>query len=168
MDESSEPSTELPEIYDYQIEALNSDQLIDFAAFRGKKILLVNVASRCGFTYQYEGLEQLYQENKDNLVVIGFPCNQFLMQEPGSEEKIANFCAVNYGVTFPMTRKIKVKGRNAHDIYKWLTKKKLNGLADIKVTWNFNKFLIDEDGQIIGHFGADVKPSDEAILEYLN
>lgn len=168
MTTSSSTANASPSIYDYQIKALNSDKIIDFQQFKGKKILLVNVASRCGFTYQYEGLEQLYQEHKDKLVVIGFPCNQFMMQEPGSEEKIAQFCSVNYGVTFPLTEKIKVKGRDAHDIYKWLTKKRLNGQEDIKVTWNFNKFIIDEEGSIIGHFGANVKPQDEEILELIS
>ena len=147
---------------------MNSDEVIRLEDFKGKKILFVNVASRCGFTYQYEGLEQLYQQYKDQLVVIGSPCNQFLRQEPGSEEKIAQFCSINYGVTFHMTEKINVKGRDAHDIYKWLTKKRLNGQADIKVTWNFNKFLVDENGQIIDHYGASVKPMDEDILQHLN
>ena len=154
-------------IHQFKINAINSDQVIDFKDFKGKKLLLVNVASRCGFTYQYEGLEELYQKYKDKLVIIGFPCNQFLMQEPGSEEKIARFCSVNYGVTFPLTQKINVKGRKAHDIYKWLTKKELNGQNDYKISWNFNKFLLDEEGKIIAHFGASTKPQDQEIIDYL-
>ncbi len=161
---ASNPNT----IHQFTARALNSDDNIDFADFTGKKILVVNVASRCGFTNQYEDLENLYQTYKDKLIVIGFPCNQFLAQESGNEEKIAKFCSLNYGVTFPMCEKVRVKGRDAHDIYKWLTKEELNGQDDFKVTWNFNKFLLDEQGHIIAHYPAKVKPLDEAITEYLN
>ena len=154
-------------IYDFKIKALHSDEEIDFADFKGKKILIVNVASRCGFTPQYEGLEKLNQEFGDDLVVVGFPCNQFMFQESGSEEKIASFCQKNYGVSFLMTTKIKVKGSGKHPIYKWLTTKELNGLNDFKVKWNFNKFLIDEEGDLVAHFGSKVKPYDEEILKYL-
>lgn len=155
-------------IHDFSISALNSEEQIDFSSFKGKKILVVNVASKCGFTYQYKGLEELYQKYKEQLVVVGFPCNQFLGQEPGSDEKIAQFCALNYGVSFPMTTKIKVKGKDAHEIYKWLTKKALNGKEDYKISWNFNKFLLDEDGRIIDHFPSKVKPMDERITGYLD
>jgi len=154
-------------IYDFKIQALHSSEAIDFADFKGKKILMVNVASKCGFTPQYKGLEKLNEDFGDNLVVIGFPCNQFLFQESGSEEKIEAFCQKNYGVSFPMTTKVKVKGRGKHPIYKWLTTKDLNGLDDFKVSWNFNKFLIDENGKLVGHFGAKVRPYDEAILKHL-
>ncbi len=154
-------------IHQFSIRALDSDEVINFSEFKGLKILIVNVASKCGFTNQYAGLEELYQTYGDNLVVVGFPCNQFLGQEPGSEDKIASFCSTNYGVTFPMTEKIKVKGKNAHEIYKWLTKAELNGKSDYKISWNFNKFLIDENGQIIDHFGSKVKPLDEAITSLL-
>ena len=154
-------------IHQFSIRALDSDETIDFKSFEGKKILVVNVASKCGFTYQYEGLEELYQTYKDDLVVIGVPCNQFLFQEPGSEEKIANFCSLNYGVTFPMTEKVKVKGRNAHEIYKWLSEKELNGHSDNKVSWNFNKFLLDENGQLLAHFPSKVKPMDEEITSMI-
>lgn len=154
-------------IYDFKIQALHSDEEIDFADFKGKKILIVNVASRCGFTPQYEGLEKLNQEFGDDLVIIGFPCNQFMFQESGSEEKIASFCQKNYGVSFQMTTKIKVKGRGKHPIYKWLTTKELNGLGDYKVKWNFNKFLINEEGELVGHFGAKVKPYDDELVGLL-
>lgn len=154
-------------IYDYSIDALNSDESISLEQYKGKKILFVNVASKCGFTGQYAKLEELYEENKEKLVVIGFPCNQFLFQEPSSEEKIAQFCQKNYGVTFPMTQKIKVKGKDAHGIYKWLTKKELNGVMDSKVSWNFNKFLIDENGKLLAHFPAKTSPMDERILSML-
>ncbi|MEZ4948502.1 MAG: glutathione peroxidase [Saprospiraceae bacterium] len=162
---SNEPNTG---IHQFKIQALNSDEVIDFSDFEGKKILIVNVASKCGFTYQYEDLEKLYQEYKDKLVVIGFPCNQFLGQEPGSEEKIESFCSSTYGVTFPMTTKINVKGKEQHPIYKWLTSKDLNGKDNYKISWNFNKFLLDEEGQLIEYYGSKVKPMDEAITKHLN
>jgi len=154
-------------IHQFSIRALNSQEVINFSDYDGKKILLVNVASKCGFTGQYKGLEELYQQNKDHLVVIGLPCNQFLMQEPGSEEKIAAFCEMNFGVTFPMTEKIKVRGSGIHPIFKWLTKKELNGVDDFKVSWNFNKFLLDEEGNLIGHFPAKVGPLDEELTSLI-
>jgi glutathione peroxidase len=154
-------------IYDYKIEALNSDEVIDLSAYQGKKMLLVNVASKCGYTPQYEDLQNLYETYQDDLVIIGFPCNQFLFQESGSEEDIAMFCRKNYGVTFPMTTKIKVKGSDKHPIYQWLTSKKLNGVDNYAVSWNFNKFLIDEQGNLIGHFKSSVKPLDEKIVSHL-
>lgn len=163
-------STQYPPVdsfYDFNIKALNSEDVIEFSEFKGKKILLVNVASKCGFTPQYEGLEKLYQEYKEDLVIIGFPCNQFMFQESGSEEKIAAFCQRNYGVTFPMTEKIKVKGKSQHPIYNWLTTKELNGVDNYKVSWNFNKFLLDEEGNLLEHFSAKVKPYDERILKHL-
>ena len=155
-------------IHDFKIQALDSDEVIDFKVYEGKKILIVNVASKCGYTGQYADLEKLYKTYQDQLVIVGFPCNQFLKQEPGSEEEIAQFCSSNYGVTFPMTTKIDVKGKDQHEIYQWLTSKELNGKDDYKVKWNFNKFLIDENGQLIDHFPSKVKPFDEAIVKYLN
>lgn len=154
-------------IHQFKIGALNSSEEIDFKEFEGKKILMVNVASKCGFTNQYEDLEELSQAFNTQLIVIGLPCNQFLWQESGSEKSIAAFCALNYGVTFPMTTKVKVRGRHQHPIYKWLTHKSFNGKADYKVSWNFNKFLLDEQGQILEHFGSTVMPFDKAILKYL-
>lgn len=160
-------TTEHRSIHQFSIRALDSDESIHFQEFQGKKILVVNVASKCGFTNQYEDLEKLYQANKDHLVVIGFPCNQFMGQEPGSEKDIAQFCSLTYGVTFPMTEKIDVKGENAHEIYKWLTQKALNGKSDYKISWNFNKFLLDEDGEILGHFDTRTKPMDDRIISLL-
>lgn len=154
-------------IYDFKIEALNRDEIIDLSTYRGKMMLLVNVASRCGYTPQYEDLQKLYETYQDKLVIIGFPCNQFLFQESGSEEQIAAFCKKNYGVTFPLTTKIKVKGSNQHPVYKWLTSKELNGVGNYTVSWNFNKFLINEKGQLIGHFKSSVKPLDDKILSHL-
>ena len=161
-------STSNQSIHQYKIEGLNSEEMIDLASFKGKKILFVNVASRCGYTGQYEGLQKLYEKYQDQLVIIGFPCNQFLFQESGNETEIANFCKTNYGVTFPMTTKIKVKGSSKHPIYKWLTSKELNGVSDYKVSWNFNKFLVDENGKLLAHFGSSVTPFDAQILEYLD
>ena len=153
-------------IYDFKVTALNGDT-IDFADFRGKKILIVNTASKCGFTPQYEGLEQLYQKYKDRLVVIGFPCNNFLSQEPGSNEKIKAFCTKNYGVSFPMAAKISVKGKNIAPIYKWLCNKSENGVMDAKISWNFNKFLLDENGKIIAWFPSKVTPMSSEITDKL-
>ena len=160
--------TEDTSIHDFKIQALDSEDIIDFKSFEGKKILVVNVASKCGYTGQYADLEKLYQTYKDQLVIVGFPCNQFLNQESGSEEEIATFCSSTYGVTFPMTTKIDVKGKDQNEIYGWLTSKDLNGKDDFKVKWNFNKFLIDENGQLIDHFSSKVKPFDEAIVKHLN
>ena len=157
---------ERPTIHDFSIQKLNSEEKIHFKDFEGKKILIVNVASKCGYTYQYEDLEKLNQTYQDQLVIIGFPCNQFLGQEPGSEEKIAQFCSSKYNVTFPMTTKINVKGKDQHPIYAWLTKKEKNGLGDFKVGWNFNKFLLNEKGELIEHFSRKVEPFDDAILKH--
>ena len=153
-------------IYDFKVLALNGDT-IDLAAFKGKKILIVNTASKCGFTPQYEGLEQLYQKFKDRLVVIGFPCNNFLSQEPGSNEKIKAFCTKNYGVSFQKKKKISVKGKNIAPIYKWLCNKSENGVMDAKISWNFNKFLLDENGKIIAWFPSKVTPMSAEITDKL-
>jgi glutathione peroxidase len=153
-------------IYDFKVLALNGDT-IDFSNFKGKKILIVNTASKCGFTPQYEGLEKLYETYKDKLVVIGFPANNFLYQEPGSNEKIQEFCKKNYGVTFPMAAKISVKGKSIAPVYKWLCNKEENGVMDAKITWNFNKFLLDENGKLIAHFTSKVTPMSEEITSKL-
>ena len=154
-------------IHQFKIQALDSEEIIDFKAFKGKKVLIVNVASKCGYTSQYADLEKLYQTYKDKLVVVGLPCNQFMGQEPGSEKEIAQFCSSSYGVTFPMTTKIEVKGKDQHEIYQWLTQKELNEKGDFKVKWNFNKFLIDETGHLLEYFPSKVKPLDDAIVKYL-
>ncbi|HNJ94684.1 MAG TPA: glutathione peroxidase, partial [Ferruginibacter sp.] len=144
-------------IYDFKVAGLDGDT-IDFAQFKGKKILIVNTASKCGFTPQYEDLEKLYKTYKDKLVIVGFPANNFFSQEPGSNETISEFCKKNYGVSFPMAAKISVKGKNIAPIYKWLCDKEENGVMDAKISWNFNKFLLDENGKIIAHFKSAVKP----------
>ncbi|MFT3909997.1 MAG: glutathione peroxidase [Ferruginibacter sp.] len=153
-------------IYDFKVPGLNGDT-IDFASFKGKKILIVNTASKCGFTPQYKELEELYEKYKDKLVVVGFPANNFLSQEPGSNEKIKEFCTQHYGVTFPMAAKISVKGKNIAPIYKWLCNKEENGVMNAKIKWNFNKFLLDEQGVIIGKFNSRVTPMSEEIISKL-
>jgi glutathione peroxidase len=154
-------------IYDFKVPALDGGT-IDFSAFRGKKILIVNTASKCGFTPQYAALEKLYGLHKDRLVIVGFPANNFLWQEPGSAKEIASFCTKHYGVTFPMAAKISVKGRKQAPIYQWLTKKKFNGFSDSRVKWNFQKYLIDENGKLVAVFGPAVKPDSEEILAALS
>ena len=153
-------------IYDFKVEALNGGT-IDFADFKGKKILIVNTASKCGFTPQYKELEALYEKYKDQLVIIGFPANNFLFQEPGSNETIGEFCKKNYGVTFPMAAKISVKGKSIAPIYQWLCNKEENGVMDAKITWNFNKFLLNEQGIIIAKFSSKVTPMSEEITSKL-
>lgn len=154
-------------ILDQCILKLNSKEKLCLNDFKGKKILLVNVASECGFTKQYADLEKLYTTYKDKLMIIGFPCNQFGGQEPGTEEEIATFCSSKFAVTFPLTTKIDVKGDNQHPIYKWLTSKALNGVNDYTVNWNFNKFMLDENGQLIGYFSSRINPMDSDIINLL-
>jgi glutathione peroxidase len=130
----------------------------DLAAYKGKVVLVVNTASECGFTPQFEGLEKLYEQYVDQgLVVLGFPCNQFGGQEPGSSDEIGAFCQKNYGVTFPMFEKIDVNGDDAHPLYKWLRDEK-GGMLGSKIKWNFTKFLIGRDGEVIDRFGPTTKP----------
>lgn len=163
----SQAQKDIPEnIYDFQIISLEGAK-IDLAQYKGKKMLLVNTASKCGFTPQYEGLEKLYEQYKDQLVIIGFPANNFAQQEPGSNEEIAEFCERNYGVSFPMSEKISVKGEDIAPLYQWLTQKKWNKVQDSEVKWNFQKYLIDENGKLIGVFESAVKPMDIQILSHL-
>ena len=153
-------------IYDYKFNDINGDEVL-LSQFKGKKILFVNVASKCVYTPQYDQLEKLHEGYKDKLVIIGFPCNQFLNQERGSEKEIAAFCRKNYGVQFLMASKIDVKGKNQHPIYQWLTSKKLNGVKRSKVKWNFNKYLVDENGKFLARFKSKVKPMDDKIISLL-
>jgi glutathione peroxidase len=153
-------------IYDFTVESLNGGT-INFADFKGKKILIVNTASKCGFTPQYEELQALYEKYKDHLVIVGFPANNFFSQEPGSNETIEAFCKKNYGVTFPMAAKISVKGKDIAPVYKWLCNKAENGVMDAKISWNFNKFILDENGKLIAHFKSNVKPMSEEIISKL-
>lgn len=154
-------------IYDFKVPGLDGQE-IDLSAFKGKKILIVNTASQCGLTPQYEGLEQLYKKYQDKLVILGFPANNFAGQEPGTNEEIGEFCKKNYGVTFPMAEKISVKGEDTHALYKYLKEQAAaKGFAD-PVTWNFGKFLVDEKGELIATFPPKTLPMSDAILKYLN
>lgn len=140
----------------------------DLASLKGKKVLVVNVASKCGLTPQYKDLQALYDKYKDqNFVVIGFPANNFMGQEPGTNEQIKEFCTLNYGVTFPMMDKISVKGKNQAPLYKWLTNKSENGKIDQEVTWNFQKFLIDEDGNLVDVVLPKESPMSEKIVKWI-
>ena len=150
--------------YDLKINALEGEKTIHFADYKGKKLLLVNTASRCGYTPQYAGLESLYEKYKDRLVVIAFPCNQFGGQEPDSALKIGEFCKRRYGVTFPISEKVDVKGDNQHTVYQWLTQKKYNGREDVNIRWNFGKFLIDEKGKFVQYFPSQVTPGDSSLI----
>lgn len=162
---SPAPQGDIPaSIYDFKVNALEGGT-IDFSDFKGKKILIVNTASKCGFTPQYEGLENLYKSHMDNLVIVGFPANDFMSQEPGTNEEIAAFCQKNYGVSFPMAAKITVKGSNKAEIYRWLTEKKYNHYKDSDIKWNFQKYLIDEKGNLIAIFNPKVKPESEEIVK---
>jgi len=153
-------------VYQFKVPSIDGG-VIDFSKFKGKKILVVNTASKCGFTPQYEGLEKLYKENKDKLVIVGFPANNFKGQEPGTNEEIQEFCKARYGVTFPLATKVDVIGENTHPLYKWLTSKEQNGVLDATITWNFNKFLIDENGKLVEYFPSKVLPTGEEITKYL-
>jgi glutathione peroxidase len=154
-------------IYEFKVEDL-SGNTFDFASLKGKKILIVNTASKCGYTPQYEQLEAVYNKYKNkNLVIIGFPANNFMWQEPGTNAEIATFCKSKYGVTFPMMAKISVKGKDIHPIYQFLTQKKLNGVLDSKVEWNFQKYLINEKGQLEQVYMSGVKPNDEKIINWI-
>lgn len=160
MENSSDTSKN---IYQFKVPALDGST-IDFSSFKGKKILIVNTASECGYTPQYKELESLYAKYKEKLVIIGFPANNFGGQEPGSNEEIKSFCEKNYGVTFPMAAKISVKGEDAAPIYRYLTQKSENGNVDAEIGWNFNKFLIGEDGKVIAHFPSKIAPMSEEIV----
>lgn len=151
-------------IHSFNVPGITGDT-IHFANFKGKKILIVNTASKCGYTPQYTDLERLYESYKNNLVIVGFPANDFKQQEPGSNEEINAFCKKNYGVTFPMAAKISVIGENIHPIYAWLTSKEKNGVMDAEIKWNFNKFLLDEEGFLLMKFDSDINPLDPEITK---
>jgi glutathione peroxidase len=153
-------------VYQFKVPSLDGGT-IDFSAFKGKKILIVNTASQCGYTPQYEELQKLYSTYKDKLVVVGFPANNFGQQEPGTNQEIKEFCKKNYGVTFPMAAKVSVKGDDIAPIYNWLTHKSLNGVLDAEIKWNFNKFLLDEKGVLIAKFDSKVTPMSDLIVSHL-
>jgi glutathione peroxidase len=154
-------------IYDSKINTIDGIN-IDFNDFKGKYILFVNVASKCGFTKQYAQLEELYQAYKNDLVVIGLPCNQFGGQEPGDAQEIKSFCTENFGVSFIITEKINTKGPELHPIYAWLTDKKLNGKINSTVKWNFQKYLLNKEGNLIDYFNSSTSPMSSKIINLIN
>lgn len=153
--------------YDFRVETINGEPF-DLSSLKGKKVLVVNTASKCGLTPQYEGLQALYTKyGGDNFTIIGFPANNFMGQEPGSNEEIQEFCQSNYGVEFPMMSKISVKGDDIHELYKWLTSKDQNGVMDSEVSWNFQKYLIDENGNLVDMMSPRTKPDDPKIIAWI-
>ena len=165
----SQNNSQLPKsIHSFNVQDIYGNEF-DFKSLKGKKVMIVNTASKCGLTYQYENLEKLYKEYKnDNFIIIGFPANNFLWQEPGSNEKIATFCKENYGVSFPMMGKVSVKGSGMHPIYKFLTRKSENGVIDSSVSWNFQKYLIDEKGFIVKVISPRTKPDDQTVIDWIS
>jgi glutathione peroxidase len=142
--------------------------IFDFSQLKGKKVMIVNTASKCGLTYQYEALQKLYSQYKDlNFVIVGFPSNDFLWQEPGSNDEIIDFCEQNYGVTFPMMSKITVKGTKKHPIYQFLTQKSKNNYKDSRVTWNFQKYLVNEQGRVEKIISPRTRPDSEEIVSWI-
>ena len=154
-------------LYDFKVNGLEGGQ-IDLAKYKGKKILIVNTASQCGYTPQYDDLQKLYDKYKNTLVIVGFPANNFGGQEPGSNEEISAFCKRNYGVTFPMAEKVSVKGEDIHPLFRYLTDEAKKMGIDDPIKWNFTKFLVDEKGKLVAVFPSRVKPMGEEIAKYLN
>lgn len=163
---SASLETKKSSIYDIAIDTIGGKSII-LEEFQGKKMLFVNVASKCGFTKQYKGLQTLSDKYKEELVVIGLPCNQFGKQEPGDASQIQKFCELNFDVRFLLTTKIDVKGDKQHPIYKWLTSKDFNGKKNSSVKWNFQKYLVDENGILIDYFFSITKPMSSAITKHL-
>jgi glutathione peroxidase len=154
-------------IHQFKVKSIEGEEL-NLSSLKGKKILIVNTASKCGFTPQYKELELLYEKYKNNnFTIIGFPCNQFGNQEPGSSSDIKSFCTQNYGVTFPMMEKVNVKGDSVSDIYKWLTSKSENGVESSSVKWNFQKYMIDENGFLVGHVNSFKSPNCSKIVNWI-
>jgi glutathione peroxidase len=153
-------------IHDFQLPSLKGGTL-NFADFKGKKIMLVNVASECGLTPQYRQLQDLNAEYADKIVIIGCPANNFGAQEPGTDAQIAEFCSLNYGVSFPMTSKISVKGDDMHELYRFVTQKSENGVEDSEVKWNFQKYIFDENGILTNVIAPTVQPADDEVLRAL-
>ncbi|SFF05026.1 glutathione peroxidase [Thermoflexibacter ruber] len=163
--ENAMQNTEKQGIYDFKIKTLDGKKEISLAQYKGKKMLLVNVASKCGYTPQYAELQKLHEQYGDKVVVLGFPCNDFGGQEPGESEEIASFCKLNYGVTFQLFEKISVKkGEGQHPLYKWLSSKELNGWNEDAPSWNFSKYLISEKGELLKFYPSKVKPMSDEIL----
>jgi len=154
-------------LYDFTVETITGETF-ELSSLKGKKVMVVNTASKCGLTPQYEGLQALYEKyGGGNFTIIGFPANNFMSQEPGSNEEILEFCTANYGVEFPMMSKISVKGDDMHDLYKWLTSESENGVMDSEVGWNFQKYLIDENGNLVDMMPPRTKPDDPKIIAWI-
>ncbi|MFM7758786.1 MAG: glutathione peroxidase [Crocinitomicaceae bacterium] len=154
-------------IHQFKVKDINGKSF-EFSSLKGKKVMIVNTASKCGLTPQYEKLEALYQKYKNNnFIIIGFPANNFMGQEPGSDQEISTFCQKNYGVSFPMMSKISVKGKGMHPVYQFLTKKSKNGLEDNEVQWNFQKYLIDEEGHLVKVISPRTQPDDASIIQWI-
>ncbi len=157
-----------PSLHDFTVKDIYGDEF-RFADLKGKKVMIVNTASKCGLTPQYEKLEQLYRTyGEQNFVIVGFPANNFMNQEPGTNEDIIAFCEENYGVTFPMMSKISVKGADMHPLYQWLTSKEKNGLKDSEVSWNFQKYLVNEQGELVAYFPPRHDPLSEEIINWIS
>ena len=153
--------------YDFTVKDIDGNDF-SFKQLKGKKVMIVNVASKCGYTPQYEQLEEVYEKYKDNdFIIIAFPANNFLKQEPGTDDEIKQFCTINYGVTFPVMSKISVKGKDMHEVYQWLTSKNLNGVKDSSVKWNFQKYLISRDGILEEVIKPKTKPDDQKIINWI-
>ncbi len=157
-------STPMRSIYDFRLQTLDG-KAVDFDRYRGQKLLLVNVASKCGYTPQYADLQKLHTQYGDKVTVLGFPANDFGRQEPGTHEEIAEFCEKNYGVTFQLFEKISVKGSDQHELYRWLSTKSENGWNDKAPDWNFCKYLVNERGELVKFYGSAVAPLSEEILK---
>ena len=153
-------------VHKFSVEGIGGE-LIDFAAFAGKKVLIVNVASECSYTPQYQQLQELYTHFGDRLVVVGFPCNDFGAQEPGEAQDIQQFCTKQFGVSFPLAAKVQIKGTNTHPLYHWLTTRAENSHSDSTVSWNFQKYLLDESGQLMAVFPPACDPFDPTLLNLL-
>ena len=153
--------------YDFKVKTLEGKDF-DFASLKGKKVMIVNTASKCGYTPQYEDLQTLYEQYGQKLVIIGFPANNFMNQEPGTAEEIREFCNTKYEVTFPLMEKISVKGNDMHPLYQWLTSKEKNGVMDSSVKWNFQKYLIDENGKLVDVLYSKEKPGSEKVVAWLS
>ncbi len=154
-------------IYQFKVKGLVEEE-INLSNFKGKKIIVVNVASECGFTTQYQQLQELHEKLGDKVAIIGFPCNDFGGQEPGSPDEIQHFCKINYGVTFPLAAKVNILGSEIHPLYRWLTQKAENGVLDSEVKWNFQKYLLDEEGQLIKMLPSSATPLGEEILDWVS
>lgn len=154
-------------LYDYSAISMEGDT-IHMEKFRGKNILIVNVASRCGYTSQYAEMQSLHEQYSKHIAVLGFPSNNFFRQEPGTNKEIQEFCETNFGVTFSMFEKIDVKGKNQHPIYEWLSSKRLNGWNNKAPSWNFYKYLIDESGNLIQYFRSNISPIDTVITNHIH